>query len=776
MGRRHVAAENLTRRESEQSAGQRRTAAASRQAQRPRTRSGSSASTWAARTSSCCRWMAATASAGAARRADGGAARREVRGGPDRRPDRGVDGRGARASTAAARETSPASASARRARWTGTGTVINTPNLGWRNFPLRDLIANAVGLPATLDNDANCATYGEWWLGAGRERRHAGRPDARHRHRRRHRAERRDLPRRERRGRRDRPHDHRGERPQVQVRQLRLPGGVRVGPGHRAARGRGDRGGRGVAAAGAGQRQARGHHGGDGLRGVVLGDPYANEVMRETAKILGAGIANMINVLNPEMVVIAGGVTRAGDHLFSPLRAEVRRARSRARRRRADRVGAAARHGGRDRRHRGVQEGDLRRRLMRLGVLGTMVWDRIHARDGRAEPVEEWGGISYALAAAAAAAPAGTTIVPLIRVGGPGRARVPVSAHAAGLDLEPACGSSPSRTTASSCATRPGAPLRAADGRRRAVDVAGARARRRDLDALYINFISGFELELPTAHGAAGALPRPDLRRPALAHARRRAGRRARAAAARGVARMAALLRRGAGQRGRAGDAGARVGRSVAVRRRGGGRRAAPAPRHAGRAGRGLRRGAGPRPTRALAARAAAAPGGGGDGRPGPHAAHPPELRPREGRPDRLRRRLGRQLLLRAARARGLDGAMRRPTPRPRATSSTAARRACITICRVGSEREGHHAAGIARRALLRAHRPRFRRRRGERVLFDATHVRWADPYGMVGLLALGRGRAPAGEQPLLKLPDSPTSSATWAAWASSSTPSRSSS
>jgi glucokinase len=49
-----------------------------------------------------------------------------------------------------------------------TGTVINTPNLGWRNFPLRDLISNAVKLPCTLDNDANCATYGEWWLGAGR--------------------------------------------------------------------------------------------------------------------------------------------------------------------------------------------------------------------------------------------------------------------------------------------------------------------------------------------------------------------------------------------------------------------------------------------------------------------------------------------------------------------------------------------------------------------------------------------------------------------------------
>jgi len=41
--------------------------------------------------------------------------------------------------------------------------------------------------------------------------------------------------------------------------------------------------------------------------------------------MLGAGVANIINILNPEMVVIAGGVTRAGDHLFVPLRAEVRR-------------------------------------------------------------------------------------------------------------------------------------------------------------------------------------------------------------------------------------------------------------------------------------------------------------------------------------------------------------------------------------------------------------------------------------------------------------------
>ncbi len=58
---------------------------------------------------------------------------------------------------------------------------------------------------------------------------------------------------------------------------------------------------------------------------LVLGDVYAGEVMAETAKILGAGVANLVNVLNPDAVVIVGGVTRAGEYLFAPLRSEVRR-------------------------------------------------------------------------------------------------------------------------------------------------------------------------------------------------------------------------------------------------------------------------------------------------------------------------------------------------------------------------------------------------------------------------------------------------------------------
>src|SRR3954469_13087291 len=48
------------------------------------------------------------------------------------------------------------------------GLVIVAPNLGWRNFPLRDRIGERLDLPATLDNDANCATVGEWWQGAAK--------------------------------------------------------------------------------------------------------------------------------------------------------------------------------------------------------------------------------------------------------------------------------------------------------------------------------------------------------------------------------------------------------------------------------------------------------------------------------------------------------------------------------------------------------------------------------------------------------------------------------
>jgi len=55
------------------------------------------------------------------------------------------------------------------------------------------------------------------------------------------------------------------------------------------------------------------------------GDDYALEVVRDTAKFLGAGVASIINIFNPQVVVICGGVTLAGDKLFVPLRSEVNR-------------------------------------------------------------------------------------------------------------------------------------------------------------------------------------------------------------------------------------------------------------------------------------------------------------------------------------------------------------------------------------------------------------------------------------------------------------------
>ena len=52
-----------------------------------------------------------------------------------------------------------------------------------------------------------------------------------------------------------------------------------------------------------------------------------------------------------------------------------------------------------------------------LGVVGTLIWDRIFQRDGRELPVEEWGGISYGLEALATALPEGWTVRPILKVG-----------------------------------------------------------------------------------------------------------------------------------------------------------------------------------------------------------------------------------------------------------------------------------------------------------------------------------------------------------------------
>jgi len=55
------------------------------------------------------------------------------------------------------------------------GIVYRAANLPlWKNVPLRARISVALGIPAVLENDAHAAAYGEWWAGVGKQWRHAG--------------------------------------------------------------------------------------------------------------------------------------------------------------------------------------------------------------------------------------------------------------------------------------------------------------------------------------------------------------------------------------------------------------------------------------------------------------------------------------------------------------------------------------------------------------------------------------------------------------------------
>ena len=205
------------------------------------------------------------------------------------------------------------------------GIVTTSPNLGWHDFPLRDEVGSRVNLPATLDNDANCATLGEWWRGAAQGGRNV----------------------------------------------VGLTIGTGIGGGlifdgklyHGSSDVAGEIGHTTIDANG--RRCKCGNYGcleayasgpaiAERAREVLEGreesilpsmvdgnlslitaqtvfeaskrkDRVAMEVVRDTAHFLGVGISNLINIFNPDIFVVAGGVTQAGDLLFDPLRAEVRR-------------------------------------------------------------------------------------------------------------------------------------------------------------------------------------------------------------------------------------------------------------------------------------------------------------------------------------------------------------------------------------------------------------------------------------------------------------------
>jgi glucokinase len=49
-------------------------------------------------------------------------------------------------------------------------------------------------------------------------------------------------------------------------------------------------------------------------------DQFAAEIWLTSVRALAAGLSSLINALDPELIVLGGGITRAGPALFQPLR------------------------------------------------------------------------------------------------------------------------------------------------------------------------------------------------------------------------------------------------------------------------------------------------------------------------------------------------------------------------------------------------------------------------------------------------------------------------
>jgi hypothetical protein len=149
---------------------------------------------------------------------------------------------------------------------------------------------------------------------------------------------------------------------------------------------------------------------------------------------------------------------------------------------------------------------------MRIGIIGSLVWDLIYGRDPLAPPVEEWGGIAYALAGLDASLAPDWEIVPLIKVGRD--LSLEAQQLLAGLSRL-----APGGRCVEVTAPNNRVVLHYQSTERRCERMAGGvpgwtwaelGPMVRDLDAIYLNFISGFELCLGTAqalrHGFRGPI------------------------------------------------------------------------------------------------------------------------------------------------------------------------------------------------------------------------------------------------------------------------------
>jgi hypothetical protein len=149
--------------------------------------------------------------------------------------------------------------------------------------------------------------------------------------------------------------------------------------------------------------------------------------------------------------------------------------------------------------------------MPKVGIVGSMVWDLIYDRDPSAPPIEEWGGIAYALSGLDAALPDEWQIVPLIKVG---RDLMDQS----GQFLRTLDHLAPGTRCVEVPVPNNRVTLRYESAERRCERMSGGvpswtwgelGPMVRDLDALYVNFISGFEMGLGTAQALRQGFPGP---------------------------------------------------------------------------------------------------------------------------------------------------------------------------------------------------------------------------------------------------------------------------
>ncbi|MGH3713079.1 MAG: ROK family glucokinase [Micromonosporaceae bacterium] len=201
-------------------------------------------------------------------------------------------------------------------------TVLFAPNLAWHDEPLRDEVAAQVGLPVVVENDANVAGWAEYRFGVAEQARNmvmftvgTGIGGAI------------VLDGALVRG----AYGIAAEMGHV----LAVPDGHQCGCGRlgcleQYASGRAlVREARRIAAADpANARDLLARAGGvperiDGpavTAAAQAGDPAALAAFAEIGRWLGSGIADLVQLLDPEMVVIGGGVIEAGELLLAPVR------------------------------------------------------------------------------------------------------------------------------------------------------------------------------------------------------------------------------------------------------------------------------------------------------------------------------------------------------------------------------------------------------------------------------------------------------------------------